>query len=438
MFYLLLESILIYGNLDDDTHIVVYTSTEFMNMIRQSHLYHKKIVFEINDTYTSIDLACKARLDLFELPRISNYDKILYLDTDIIIKDDINRVFEICNEDILYTLQEGSITAKEDYWGRSLFGNEITQYKNTSAFSSGILLFNNCKPIQCLFENIKKDIIERPRKFECYDQPYFVYHAFKNNIYNNNLLKLVAVNNNYNINSIKVIHHFPGDPGIYENKIMIMTTFLNRMKDVTVTNNIENAKQYINTHLLPIIRNCGEPLEGNIFTAHHTTQYTDVYLNKSKNISNVVLHRHINYVMEIGFNAGFSTLLMLLSNPTIHITCFDLGEHKYTLPCYEKLKETFRDRITIVIGDSRFSLLTINETYDVIHIDGGHSDNVAMSDIIHSYRLSKHGSLLIMDDYDFDNLHKLWDHYIKLYKLHPIHITSYPTPHHDIKYVLKE
>jgi hypothetical protein len=437
MFYLLLESILIYGNLDDDTHIVVYTSTEFMNMIRQSHLYHKKIVFEINDTYTSIDLACKARLDLFELPCISNYDKILYLDTDIIIKNAVNTVFELCNEDILYVLEEGNLCLDyNDYWGKSLFGNELDHYNDTSAFTSGILLFNNCERIRQLFENIKKDMIKRPHPF--HDQPYFVYNAFKYNIYNNKLLKLFAVNNRNNIIGIEVIHHFPGGPGIYENKIIIMTTFLNRMKDVTITNNIENAKKYINTHLLPIIRNCGEPLEGNIFTAHHTTQYTDVYLNKSKNISNVVLHRHINYVMEIGFNAGFSTLLMLLSNPTIHITCFDLGEHKYTLPCYEKLKETFNNRITIVIGDSRFSLLTINETYDVIHIDGGHSNNVAMSDIIHSYRLSKHGSLLIMDDYDFDNLHKLWDHYIKLYKLHPIHITSYPTPHHDIKYVLKE
>jgi lipopolysaccharide biosynthesis glycosyltransferase len=241
MFYLLLESILNYGNLDDDTHIVIYTSTEFMNMIRQSHLYHGKIVFEINDTYTSIDLACKARLDLFQLACISNYNKILYLDTDIIIKDDINRVFEICNEDILYTLEEGSITSKEEYWGRSLFGDEITKYKNTSAFSSGILLFNNCERIQYLFEKIKEDIIKRPHPF--HDQPHFVYNAFKYNMYNNNLLKLVAVNNSYNINSIKVIHHFPGNPGLHAHKITIMTEFLNRIKDARPVKNTEQTKE---------------------------------------------------------------------------------------------------------------------------------------------------------------------------------------------------
>ena len=47
--------------------------------------------------------------------------------------------------------------------------------------------------------------------------------------------------------------------------------------------------------------------------------------------------------MEIGFNSGFSTLLMLLTNPYVCVSCFDLGEHIYTMPCYEKLKEKFND-----------------------------------------------------------------------------------------------
>jgi hypothetical protein len=64
MLYLLLESIFIYGNLDENTNILIYTSTLFMNIIKQSHLFNsEKIMFEINDTYNSIDSACKARLD---------------------------------------------------------------------------------------------------------------------------------------------------------------------------------------------------------------------------------------------------------------------------------------------------------------------------------------------------------------------------------------
>lgn len=127
---------------------------------------------------------------------------------------------------------------------------------------------------------------------------------------------------------------------------------------------------------------------------HHTTYYADVFLNKVKNISNLVLNKNIKSVMEIGFNSGFSTLLMLISNPNIHITCYDLGEHKYTIPCYQKLREIFKDRINIIIEDSRKTLPSDNDIYD------------------------------------------LWDNYIIKYNLKSLN-TEYNSHYHDIKYVIK-
>jgi predicted O-methyltransferase YrrM len=437
MFYLLLESVFIYGNLDDNTNILVYTTRPFMNKIKQSHLFNaEKVKFEINDTYNDIDKACKARLDVFSLASIANYNKILYLDTDIIIKDDINKVFSVCKEDILYALEEGEINSKDDFWGTSLFGDEVNNYNDKTAFSSKIMLFNNCQQIRYLFEKIKEDISNRYHYF--HDQPYIVYNAFKYNLYNNKLLKPFVVWNDYNIHSDKVIYHFPGDPGNAQRKIVPMTIFLNEIKEFTITSNINKAKQYINDYLLPIIHNCGELLEGNIFMFYQTTTYTDMFLNKTKNISNLVLNKNMRNVMEIGFNSGFSTLLMLLTNPNMRITCFDLGEHSYTLPCYEKLKETFGDRINLIIGDSTKTLQNITDVYELIHIDGGHSIYVANSDIINSFRLSKQGTILIMDDYDFPNLHELWDSYIINYNLKPLNINVYNSPHHDIKYLINK
>ncbi len=436
MSYLLLESIFIYGCLLDNTHILIYTSTPFMNKIKQSHLFNEqKIKFEINDTYNDIDTACKARLDIFKLTSTSNYNKILYLDTDILIKDDINKVFDVCKHDILYVLEEGEIDNDADYWGKTLFGNEVQNYADKTAFTSGILLFNNCRKIKELFEKIKEDIKNRPHFFSCFDQPYIVYNAFKYNLYNNKQLIAFVVNNDINIHSDKIIHHFPGTPGYYNLKISKMTSFLNNIKDYTITQNIKKTKQYINSHLLPIITRCGELLEGNIFMLHNTTNYTDVFLNKTKNISNLVLNQNIKNVMEIGFNSGFSSLLMLMTNPYMNITCFDLGEHKYTIPCYEKMKETFGNRINIIIGDSAKTLEHISDNYELIHIDGGHSTECANSDIINSRRLSKHGTIIIMDDYDFPNLHQLWNNYIIQYKLKSLNISVYNSPHHDIKYI---
>ena len=437
MFYLLLESVFIYGNLDETTNILFYTSTPFMEIIKNSHLFNnEKIKFEINDTYNTIDTACKARLDLFDLPSVNNYNKILYLDTDILVKGDINKVFDVCKEDILYVLEEGQIdhTHMNDFWGRSLFGDEMNNYVDKSAFTSAVLLFNNCEKIKGLFSKIKEDILKRPHPF--HDQPHIIYNAFKYNLFDNKVLKSFVINNNTNIHSGKTIHHFPGGPGFHQGKLSAMINFLNNIKDFTINNNINKAKEYIDKNLLPIIHSSGERHEGNIFMLHHTTDYTTIFIDKAKNISNLVLNQNIKDVMEIGFNSGFSTLLMLLSNPNLTITCFDLGEHSYTKPCFEKLKETFGDRINIVIGDSTKTLQNVDEVYELIHIDGGHYTEVANSDIINSFRLSKHGTILIMDDYDFPNLHQLWDSYIVKYNLQNLHINVYNSPHHDVKYVM--
>jgi lipopolysaccharide biosynthesis glycosyltransferase len=243
MFYLLLESILIYGNLGDNTKILVYTSTIFMNIIKKSHLFNSEILdFEINDKYTDLKAACESRLDLFTLDSITKYNKIIYLDIDILVKDDINKVFDVCKKDILYVLEEGEIHDVSDYWGNTLFGDEVINYTDKTAFTSGILLFNNCANIKSLFNKIKEDIANRPYHFSCYDQPYIVYNAFKYNLYDNKILKLLLVNNDHNIHSDKVIHHFPGGLGNYYHKIVSMNTFLNSIKDFTITNNINKTK----------------------------------------------------------------------------------------------------------------------------------------------------------------------------------------------------
>ena len=227
MFFLLFESLLKYGNLDNDTNILIYTSTQFMNMIKTHSLYSNKFVFEINDSYSDVSKACKARLDLFNLKSVSNYNKILYLDTDIIVKDSINKVFDVCSKDILYTLEERSIDNNADYWGKSLFGSEIHKYKDKSAFTSAILLFNNCEIIRDLFNKINEDMKNRKHFF--HDQPFIVYNAFKYNLYDNKVLKSFAVNEDHNAKSDKVIHHFAGGPGNHHSKNRAMRSFLNNI-----------------------------------------------------------------------------------------------------------------------------------------------------------------------------------------------------------------
>ena len=401
MFFLLLESICIYGNLYDNTDILVYTSTQFMNIIKQNHLFSKKIKFEINNTYDNIDKSCKARLDLFNLPSITNYNKILYLDTDILVKDNINKVFYICKEDILYVLEEGTIYSNTDYWGKSLFGNEIANYNDKSAFTSGILLFNNCEKIKDLFNKINEDIINRPYNFECFDQPYIVYNAFKYNLFNNKILKSFVVNNEHNIYSDKVIHHFPGGPGVYQHKIDAMTIFLNNIKN---QNNIKNPcklvteKKILN---LDILLSNTLNIEDDIWTCSSKMRY-DIY-DFFKDKSNFK-------IAEIGSHKGYSTKILskIFSNVyavdnSIEWTEFNKNFNKDATNIEYVILDIYKDSWRVLPDD-----------IEVSFIDAGHSYECCKSDIFNSIKQFKKLQYIIFDDYGvWTGVKKIIDELIK-------------------------
>jgi predicted O-methyltransferase YrrM len=106
---------------------------------------------------------------------------------------------------------------------------------------------------------------------------------------------------------------------------------------------------------------------------HETIDYTNLFFDKQVNIILASQSQNNNDVLEIGFNSGFSALLMLLTNENIKITCVDICTHKYTMLCFNKMKDIFGDRINIINGSSEKILPTLaGNTYDMIHLDGGH------------------------------------------------------------------
>jgi len=198
---------------------------------------------------------------------------------------------------------------------------------------------------------------------------------------------------------------------------------------------INNAKIIITNDLLPIIKSVEEPLEGNIFMFHHTTEYTNEFFDKQVNFILATKRKNINSILEIGFNAGFSTLLMLLTNAHVKITCVDICEHRYTSLCFLKLKEIFGDRLSLITGSSVDMVPTlIGNTYDLIHIDGCHLVSIAEKDIQNSLKLCKSGTILIMDDTDDEKLFNLWSKYVKLFNLTSFEFSHFiETKHHNIK-----
>jgi predicted O-methyltransferase YrrM len=444
--FLLIESIFLYGRIDECTDVVVYTSSAFAQRFRQSHLWNPRVRFAVHDGYATVDAACKARLDLFHLPLIqqAQYTKFLYLDTDVLVKSDLRPLFDLATEDVLYAKREGTIDCESDYWGRTLFGPRLLDDygPEVPAFNSGVLLFRNCETMHSLFDAIRRDMAQRPDDSTFHDQPYFVYHAFQMRCYNNYTLDPFVGLNDHDVHSRHIVHHFSGWPGHHEHKLAHMHRFLAQKQAEEAEKTKALATQVIHEYLMPIIRRLGEPLEGNLFTRHHSTEFSDVFLHKIYNLHTLAASSHIEKVLEIGFNAGFSALLMLLANPRLQLTAVDIAEHAYTRPCYEVLRQMFGDRIELLVGDStevlpriKSDAATAAPEYDLIHIDGCHDPSVAHADIVNSYSLSKYGTVLVMDDYDFPNLHALWDAAVDFYRLPPLDVPLFPCREHDVRQV---
>ena len=235
---LLLESIYLYGNLLDNTEILIYTSTEFSDIIKKNTLLADKIIFHINDNYNSLEEACKSRYDFFIIPGIEKYQTVLYLDTDIIIKKDLNQIFDnVIEREKIYVFEEGDISSHCDYWGHTLFtGEEIDKFEDKTAFTSGVILFRNCEVINTLFEKTKKDMIDREQHFSTIDQPFLIYNAMKYKLYDNKKLKdhVLDFRSVKNINTIndsnKSLLHYISEVGKYQDKHTNMSKTIDILK----------------------------------------------------------------------------------------------------------------------------------------------------------------------------------------------------------------
>jgi len=162
-------------------------------------------------------------------------------------------------------------------------------------------------------------------------------------------------------------------------------------------------------NLLKIITKIGEPLEGNILYEHMETDFgsgfSPNFLAKRRALS--VFAMANNNILEVGFNSGFSSLLMLSMNEGLKITAIDLCEHKYTIPCYEYLKQAFPGRLNLYPGNSLYTIprvLAQDNLFNAYHIDGGHGIDVAEADLLNVISSCKNGSIICFDDTDFYDL----------------------------------
>lgn len=202
--------------------------------------------------------------------------------------------------------------------------------------------------------------------------------------------------------------------------------------------NIINNNSHHFSNLLEIVIKSGEPLEGDCIYEHLTTNRKVELIPKQENIFSIG-KQFGNKIIEIGFNAGHSALLFLLSNPEAYLWCFDICYHSYTRPCFQYLYDNFEGRLSLFSGNSintfpEFASRHEKEKFDIIHIDGSCDINIANIDFFTSLNLIRNEGFIIWNDRGVEDLGKLWNGYINSGHVLPLNFLE---TDHKIGYVLK-
>lgn len=190
-----------------------------------------------------------------------------------------------------------------------------------------------------------------------------------------------------------------------------------------------NWKQYIQYKLIPIIEKLNVKLEGNIYSNHHSLDDKSENLsNKRLNIYHLLRKIKPNKILEIGFNAGFSCLLMKMICPNVDFTCVDLNEHKYVMPCFKKINSDYNN-LKLIPGSSYDvvlpQLIKENKKFDFIHIDGDHSLSGAKKDLDLCLKLCHNKTIILFDDTNLLHLDNLCNLYIKKNILKDFHFDNF-------------
>lgn len=273
---LLLKTYVIFGSPDSNTHYLIICNPSFKNQV--SHIFES---LKIDGLIWCLDLttifeACYSRLKIFEYHDIHKYNKILYLDCDILITNNLSNILDFDIDDKLYALNEGHSLGPHQWWGSDFFPPHSNP--RTSVFTTCVLLFNNCHTIESLFTRTLSHIYSHlddnlPLPI-CYDQPFIIYNTVKDNLHNNQKLIHIVINDPWHTSfNGETISHFPSAPGDFDSKYVKMMKYLyNTMFHVSYIHNnpihdIYTYKfimfdPYSPDKKLPLIFNCDSTISG--------------------------------------------------------------------------------------------------------------------------------------------------------------------------------
>jgi len=229
------------------------------DFILNINIPNRKYIMYLND----IKILALNKFKIYQFEHINNYDNILYIDTDILINNDINPIFDNLNNNIFnFSYDDRSIDNCID---KKLI-------ENKKMINSGLFLFKKTKQNLLICKKIFSSIEESER---CLEQPIVnKYFLFNENKYNDNLTEFVYFNYNKDFCDdknkifIHILMHHPLSPGfinLYEKMInndilfndIIMNFDIHIIYDM-YSNKIYMKSKYNNYNNLEIIINMND------------------------------------------------------------------------------------------------------------------------------------------------------------------------------------
>lgn len=117
-------------------------------------------------------------------------------------------------------------------------------------------------------------------------------------------------------------------------------------------------------------------------------------------LTNYVLKKHVETVLEIGTAIGYSAIMMALVNPNIKVTSIERDEKRY-LEALKNVKSLgLENRITLIYNDAFH--VKLDDKYDLIFIDAAKAQNIKFFEMF-EHNL-KSGGIIVTDNLKFHGL----------------------------------
>ena len=344
--------------------------------------------YQIEST-TDLFHSSSNKLKVYKFEFIHKYDRILFLDCDMLIIGELNSIFDLCTPDEFCVSNEDlTLPMSDSYWGWNLFNEvdkEFIKANMIPGINGGIFLF----PSSCIDDLQKIDELteayfrdHNDNLPDCLEQPFVNWYLFRNK-YNTGLNPYVS-HSGYKINFIKEknnnvrVLHFCGGPGSYLPKIASMTDVYNQQNLINKNASIT----YISNRnlLLDVLPQNGVVAELGVFKGY----FSEIILQTSK-----PAELHLIDIWEGAVDCGDKD-----GNNMEHVN--DL------YPEYVNLQNKYSNNENVNIHRGRIDDVLYrfpDDYFDWIYIDADHSYESVISDLETSYKKIKINGYITGHDY---------------------------------------